>query len=84
MGVCISKPVIQINNKKLTQKEFKQLKTSKDVMHVAGYSVEDSTTLRLLYPKYTAYVNACDTFLIPDGIQYNSHTIYIRKLYGRS
>ena len=47
MGVLYSKNryCIQIEDKKITFKEFRELKTYKDILQVAGYNVFDTTIL---------------------------------------
>ena len=86
MGSCLSKkPVLQINDKKLTMKEFHDIKTFKDVIHIAGYNVDDLTTVQVVNSngKYE-YVNVCETFKIVQSIRYNEESIYIGKLYGKN
>ena len=86
MGSWLSKkPVLQINDKKLTMKEFHDIKTFKDVIHIAGYNVDDLTTVQVVNSngKYE-YVNVCETFKIVQSIRYNEESIYIGKLYGKN
>lgn len=86
MGLALSQPAfIQINDKRLSKKDFQKLKTFRDVLHVAGHEkVDDNATLRLIYPKHRISVQPHEPFIIADGIQYEEHSIYIRKLYGRN
>ena len=86
MGSWLSKKsVLQVNDKKLTMKEFLEIKTFKDVMRIAGHTVNDLTTIQILNSngKYE-YVNACEKFKLVQGIRYNQHSIYIAKLYGKN
>ena len=86
MGSWLSKKsVLQINDKKLTMKEFHDIKTFKDVMQIAGYNVDDLTTIQVVNSngKYE-YLNACETFKIVQSIRYNQQSIYIAKLYGKN
>jgi hypothetical protein len=85
MGLLFSNPaVLQINNTKLSMKEFRKIKTFKDALFIAGYSVDPTTKLIISTDKIQKNVNACETFQIVDGIRYDTHNIYIRKLYGKS
>jgi hypothetical protein len=84
MGSLISTPVIQINDTKLNSKEFRELKTFKDVMRVAGHTVDDMTTLHVSHTNgIRQHIYACESFHFVDGIQYDTHSVYIRKLYGK-
>ena len=86
MGSWLSKKsVLQVNDKKLTMKEFLEIKTFKDVLQIAGHTVDDLTTIQILNSngKYE-YVNACEKFKLVQGIRYNQHSIYIGKLYGKN
>jgi hypothetical protein len=86
MGLSISQPAfIQINDKRLSKKEFLRLKTFRDVLKVAGHEkVDDNAALRLIYPKHRVFVQPHEPFVIAEGLQYEEHSIYIRKLYGRN
>lgn len=79
MGSLLSKnkSVIQIENKKLTLKEFRELKSYRDVLRVAGYTVSEDTTLR----KDGKYFNACEPFQFGGVLIHDNKAIYIEKLY---
>jgi len=86
MGSWLSKrPVLQINDTKLSMKEFRDIKTFKDVIRIAGHTVDDITTIQIVNcnGKYE-YANACETFKLVQGIRYNEHSVYIAKLYGKN
>ena len=86
MGSSISKKsVLQVNDIKLSMKEFQEIKTFKDVLRIAGHSVDDLTTIQVVNSngKYE-YVNACETFKLVQGVRYNEHSVYIAKLYGKN
>ena len=82
MGVFYSKNryCIQIEDKKLTFKEFRELKTYKDILHEAGYDVFD-TTLLMRKGKRIEYINAGEPFKFGEILYYDSKPIYIAKLY---
>ena len=84
MGSIFSNPaVLQINDTKLSMKEFRKIKTYKDVLTIAGHTVDPSTQVIAMFPKKNEYVFAYETFQIVEGIRYGTHSIYIRKLYGK-
>lgn len=85
MGSWLSKDafILQIEDKKLTLKELRQIKTYKDAMKVAGFNIEDMTTLKVIQNNKIEYVLGHETFKIPDRLQYEAKWIYIRKLYGK-
>ena len=81
MGALLSKKyVIQIEDRKLTSKEFRNLKTYKDVLAIAGYTVSDTTTLRII-DKHSIYINACEPFQFRGTVIHEDKPIYIQKLY---
>lgn len=82
MGVLYSKNkyCIQIEDKKLTFKEFQELKTYKNILQTAGYDVVDSTLL-MRKGKRTEYFNASEPFKFGDILYYNDKPVYIAKLY---
>ena len=81
MGSCLSKRyVIQIENKKLTAKELRALKTYADVLKVAGYTVDHTATIRKM-DKYSTYSSAGDPFQFGGTLVYEGKAIYICKLY---
>jgi hypothetical protein len=81
MGSGLSKRyVIQIENKKLTAKELRALKTYADVLQVAGYNVDGSATIRKM-DKYSTYMNANEPFQFGGTLIYEGKAIYICKLY---
>ena len=84
MGLLFSIPaVLQINDTKLSMKEFRKIKTWKDALAIAGHNVDPSTQLIVVHPKKNEYVIAYENFQIVEGIRYGIHNIYIRKLYGK-
>ena len=85
MGTWLSKDafILQIEDKKLTLKELRQIKTYKDAMKVAGFNIEDMTTLKTIQNNKIEYVLGHETFKIPERLQYEGRWIYIRKLYGK-
>jgi hypothetical protein len=82
MGVLYSKNryCIQIEDKKITFKEFRELKTYKDILQVAGYNVFD-TTILMRKGKRTEYFNAGEPFKFGDILYYDGTPVYIAKLY---
>jgi len=80
MGSFVSRPFIQIDDKRLTYKQFRELKTYKDVLQVAGYTVFDTTTLRKL-DKRSEYFTASEPFRFGGTLYYNDKAVYIERLY---
>ena len=83
MGLFSSKPIIQIKDKKLTLKELHNIKTFKDAMLIAGYKIDNNTTLKIYTKNATEYINGYETFKVVDVIMHDNAFIYIRKLYGK-
>ena len=86
MGSLLSKPtyVVQIHNRKITLKEYQQIKSYKDALRLAGFSVDNDTTLQIKeYNNHSVFINANEPFKIVESIRYNEHSIYVAKLYGR-
>lgn len=82
MGVLYSKNryCIQIDDKKLTFKEFRELKTYKDILQTAGYDVFD-TTILVKRGKTTEYIYANEPFTFGGTLYHADKAIYIAKLY---
>ena len=80
MGSLVSRPFIQIEDKRLSYKQFRELKTYKDILQVAGYTVFDTTTLRKL-DKRSEYFNASEPFKFGGTLYHNEKPVYIQRLY---
>lgn len=80
MGSFVSRPFIQINDTKLSYKQFRDLKTYKDILQVAGYNVIDTTTLRKI-DKNSEYFTANEPFKFGGTLYYDNKAIYIQRLY---
>lgn len=80
MGSFVSRPFIQIDDTKLTYREFCKLKTYKDVLQVAGYTVFDTTTLRKL-DKGSEYFTASESFKFGGTLYHEDKAVYIQRLY---
>jgi len=87
MGTILSKSpaVVQIQDRKITLKEFQSIRSYKDALHLVGHYVQDTTTLQIIEPlkKKCIYLNANEPFQIVESIRYDDHFIYVRKLYGK-
>ena len=82
MGTILSKNkyVIQIDDIKLTSKEFREIKSYKDILKVAGHTVTDTTTIRKM-DKHSTYFHASEPFQFGGTLIHDGKSIYIRKLY---
>jgi hypothetical protein len=80
MGLFVSRPFIQIEDKRLSYKQFRELKTYKDVLQVAGYKVFDTTTLRKI-DKRSEYFTANESFKFGGTLYHEDKAIYIQRLY---
>ena len=76
MGSWVSKPFCQIEDKRLTYRQFRELKTYKDVLQYVGYTVFDTTILRKI-DKGSEYFNASEPFKFGGTLFYNDKAIYI-------
>ena len=76
----MSRPFVQIDDKRLTYKQFRELKTYKDVLQVAGYTVFDTTTLRKI-DKRSEYFFASEPFRFGGTLYHNDKAVYIERLY---
>jgi hypothetical protein len=76
----VSRPFIQIEDKRLSYKQFRELKTYKDVLQVAGYKVFDTTTLRKI-DKRSEYFTASESFKFGGTLYHEDKAIYIQRLY---
>jgi len=80
MGAFYSKPFIQIQDTKLTFKEFIKLKTYKDILKVAGHTVDDTATIRKIN-KQSEYISVGEPFKFGGTLIYEDKAIYIQILY---
>jgi hypothetical protein len=80
MGSFVSRPFIQIEDKRLSYKQFRELKTYKDVLKVAGHDVLDTTTLRKI-DKRSEYFFASEPFRFGGTLYHNDKAVYIERLY---
>jgi len=80
MGSFVSRPFIQVEDKRLSYKQFRELKTYKDVLQVAGHDVLDTTTLRKI-DKRSEYFFASEPFRFGGTLYHNDKAVYIERLY---
>ena len=73
--------MIKINGILVRSKAFRQIKTYKDAIHIAGVFVQDDTEIVIIDKNSRELVTAKDKFTLVEGIWVENTSIFIEKLY---
>ena len=83
MGSYLSKnaPMIKINGILVRSKAFREIKTYKDAIQIAGVFVQDNTEIIIIDKNMRMLVSANEKFTLVEGIWVEDTSIFIDKLY---
>ena len=85
MGNCFGKdpPMMTIGIKTIRASKFKEIKTYKDALRLAGHIVPDDESLTIIRNDTVIFTPAHTRFQFADSIRYKKVTLPVRKLYGK-
>jgi hypothetical protein len=85
MGNCfgVDKPIMTIGIKTIRASKFKEIKTYKDALRMAGHIVPDDESLTIFRYDMVLFATASTKFQFADAIRYKKTTLPIKKLYGK-
>jgi hypothetical protein len=86
MGNClgVDQPMMTIGTKTIRASKFKDVKTFKDALRLAGHIVPDDESLSIFLKDGTVmFAPAYTKFQFVNSVRYKKVTLPIRKLYGK-
>ena len=85
MGNCfgVDQPMMTIGIKTIRASKFKEIKTYKDALRMAGHIVPDDESLTIFRNESIAFAPAYTKFQFADAIRYKKTTLPMKKLYGK-
>jgi len=85
MGNCMNKDpaMMTIGIKTIYASKFKDIKTYKDALRLAGHIVPDDEALTIVRNDVIIFAPAYTRFQFADSIRYKKVTLPVRKLYGK-
>jgi hypothetical protein len=85
MGNCfgVDQPMMTIGIKTIRASKFKEIKTYKDALRMAGHIVPDDESLTIFRNEVILFAPAYTKFQFADAIRYKKTTLPMKKLYGK-
>jgi hypothetical protein len=85
MGNCFGNdpPMMTLGIKTIRASKFKEIKTYKDALRLAGHIVPDDESLTVFRNDVVIFTPAHTRFQFADSIRYKKVTLPMRKLYGK-
>ena len=83
MGGYLSRnpPMIRINGILVRSRAFREIKTYKDALQLAGVFVNDETEITLVDGSNRMQVSVNEKFMLVDGLWVGNTSVFIEKIY---
>lgn len=73
--------MVKINGIVIRSKAFREIKTYKDAIQIAGIYVKDDTEIMIIDKKRRRLVSANEKFTLVEGMLVGDRSIFIEQLY---